>query len=177
MAIDDPEADVPRKNKGILLPLLIGLVLAAGAGTGGFWAVTSGPFAASGGTDSASAHGDGSGPGNASGDETPTPRPDLVEVAFVALEPVVINLGPDGSNRHLLFTAELEVAPDDAAGVTHLAPRVMDVLNSYLRVIDMTELSDPRTLARLRAQLLRRIQIVTGDVLVRDLLVTQFVVN
>ena len=56
-------------------------------------------------------------------------------------------------------------------------PRVMDVINSYLRVLDRQELTDPRTLARLRAQLLRRIQIVTGDVLVRDLLVTEFVVN
>ena len=70
-----------------------------------------------------------------------------------------------------------KVAPDDAEEVTHLLPRVLDVLNSYLRVIDMEELNDPRTLVRLRAQLLRRIQIVTGDVLVRDLLVTEFVVN
>jgi len=61
--------------------------------------------------------------------------------------------------------------------VTNLLPRVLDVLNSYLRVIDMQELNDPRALVRLRAQLLRRVQIVTGDVLVRDLLVTEFVVN
>ena len=63
------------------------------------------------------------------------------------------------------------------AEVSLLSPRVMDVLNSYLRVISITELSDPASLARLRAQMLRRIQIVTGEGRVRDLLVTQFVVN
>jgi len=53
----------------------------------------------------------------------------------------------------------------------------MDVLNSYLRVISISELSEPTSLARLRAQMLRRIQVVTGTGRVRDLLVTQFLVN
>ncbi len=178
MASDDPKTETTTRKKGILIPLLIGLVLAVGAGAGGYWAVTNGPFASgASGSDSVSDDHAGTGHGDSSDDEAPVSRPDLAEVAFVPLEPVVVNLGPEGSDRHLLFSAELEVAPDDAPDVTHLAPRVMDVLNSYLRVMDMTELSDPRTLGRLRAQLLRRIQIVTGDVLVRDLLVTQFVVN
>ena len=66
---------------------------------------------------------------------------------------------------------------DHAAEVTRLSPRVLDVLNGYLRVIAVDELSDPTSLARLRAQMLRRIQVVTGAGRVSDLLVTQFVVN
>jgi flagellar FliL protein len=50
-------------------------------------------------------------------------------------------------------------------------------MNGYLRAIDPAELDEPATLLRIRAQLLRRIQLVTGDGRVRDLLVTEFVLN
>jgi flagellar FliL protein len=56
-------------------------------------------------------------------------------------------------------------------------PRILDVLNSYLRAIDVASIEDPQAMARLRAQMLRRIQIVTGEGRVRDLLVTEFVLN
>jgi flagellar FliL protein len=58
-----------------------------------------------------------------------------------------------------------------------LLPRIADVLNGYMRAIDVTQLEDPAALVRMRAQLLRRIQIVTGEGRVRDLLVTEFVLN
>lgn len=177
MASVDIETEAVPKKKGVLIPALIGLVLAAGAGAGGYWAVTSGPLASS-GTESAGSDGHGGGHGDDGAEEMVTHvRPELDDVAFVALDPLVITLGSETHGRYLLFSAALEVDPDDEDEVTHLLPRVLDVLNSYLRVIDMNELNDPRALVRLRAQLLRRIQIVTGDVLVRDLLVTEFVVN
>jgi flagellar FliL protein len=56
-------------------------------------------------------------------------------------------------------------------------PRIVDVMNSYLRAIDPAEFDDSAALVRMRVQLLRRIQIVTGDGRVRDLLVTEFVLN
>jgi flagellar FliL protein len=43
--------------------------------------------------------------------------------------------------------------------------------------VSVTELQDPSTLVRIRAHLLRRIQLVAGDGRVRDLLVTEFVLN
>jgi len=172
----EPGAEAAQKKKGLLIPGVIGLVLAIAGGLGGYWAVTSGPLGGS--SDSAEYGGsDGYGSDEVADDVVTYIRPELDEVAFVPLDPMVITIGPGTVGRQLLFTAELEVAPDDAEEVTNLLPRVLDVLNSYLRVIDMQELNDPRTLVRLRAQLLRRIQIVTGDVLVRDLLVTEFVVN
>jgi len=175
----EPDADATPKKKGLLIPLIIGLVLAIAGGAGGYWAATSGPLGQS--ADSAGYEDAGSGHEDAdAADDAETAtyiRPELEDVAFVPLNPMVITIGSGAPGRQLLFTAELEVAPDDAEAVANLLPRVLDVLNSYLRVIDMQELNDPRTLVRLRAQLLRRIQIVTGDVLVRDLLVTEFVVN
>lgn len=162
------EPDAPKKKRGLILPLLIGLVLAVLGGGGGYWAMTLGPFAPA--APAASASSDDS---DAPADVAMAP----VAVAFVPLETLVISLGPDQTARHLMFSAELEVDPAHVAEVSLLSPRVLDVLNSYLRVISVSELSDPASLARLRAQMLRRIQVVTGAGRVRDLLVTQFVVN
>ena len=47
MAETDTAEDGPKKKKGLLFPLLVGLVLAVGGGAGGYWAVTSGPLAGS----------------------------------------------------------------------------------------------------------------------------------
>jgi flagellar FliL protein len=77
----------------------------------------------------------------------------------------------------LRFTAQVEVAAGSEADVTLLKPRILDVLNSYLRAIDIASIEDPQAMARLRAQMLRRVQVVTGEGRVRDLLITEFVLN
>ena len=56
-------------------------------------------------------------------------------------------------------------------------PRIVDVLNTYLRAVEVRDLEEPAAMARLRAQMLRRVQVVTGEGRVRDLLVTEFVLN
>ena len=61
--------------------------------------------------------------------------------------------------------------------MTLLKPRVMDVLNGFLRAVEVQELEDPAALIRLRAQMLRRIQIVVGEGRVNDLLIVEFVLN
>jgi flagellar FliL protein len=166
MAEDGAPQDKPKRKKGLLISLLAGLVLAAAGGGGGFWAVTSGPFAPEAAAEETVAT-----------DDSQAAGPAPVDVGFVPLETLVISLGPEETSRHLLFTAELEVDPAHAEEVRRLSPRVLDVLNSYLRVISVAELSDPASLGLLRVQMLRRIQIVTGAGRVHDLLVTQFVVN
>lgn len=171
MADDQTEADAPPKKRRLLVPLLIGLGLALAGGAGGYWAVAMGPFA----PESAAKTGDGA--AAEASDTHATGATPPISVAFVPLETLVISLGSEQAARHLMFSAELEVDPAHAEEVRLLSPRVMDVLNSYLRVISISELSDPASLVRLRAQMLRRIQIVTGEGRVRDLLVTQFVVN
>jgi flagellar FliL protein len=61
--------------------------------------------------------------------------------------------------------------------VTLLIPRILDVINGYLRSVEVAELAYPNALVRLRSQMLRRILIVTGEGRVRDLLVTEFVLH
>lgn len=161
--VDGEQAEVPKKKgrKG----LIIGLVLALVLGGSGFYAVYSGVFL---GQDKVLAHAD------AAQVETINT---LAPVAFVPLEPLVISLGPGSRNKHLRFRAELEVVPGSEGDVAKLTPRVMDVLNSYLRAVAISDLEDPAALINLRAQMLRRIQLVTGEGRVRDLLIMEFVLN
>ncbi|MEF3048936.1 flagellar basal body-associated FliL family protein [Pseudotabrizicola sp. L79] len=98
-------------------------------------------------------------------------------VEFVALDPLTITLGPDSAARHLRFGAQLECAPGHAEELRQMAPRVLDVLNSYLRAVELRQLEDPHTLPKLKAQMLRRIQIVTGEGRVTDLLISEFILN
>jgi flagellar FliL protein len=153
----------PKFKKG----LLIGLASALMLGGGGFFAVYSGLLLGS----------------NAAGDHAadkvdPLPEiPALPPVAFVELEPLVISLGRGNANQHLRFRAQLEVDPKHQADVTTLAPRVLDVLNSYLRAVEVSDLENPASLVLLRAQMLRRIQLVCGEGRVRDLLIMEFVLN
>lgn len=151
------EPPVRRSKK----PVFAGMVLAMLLGGGGFYATWSGMILSSG--DHAAPH-------------SAVPGP-LGSIAFVPLETMVVSLGPGSGSRYLRFTAQIEAVDTAAKDVATLAPRIMDVLNSYLRAIDPAAIEDPQAMARLRAQMLRRIQIVTGEGRVRDLLITEFVLN
>jgi len=98
----------------------------------------------------------------------------LPQISFVPIEPIVVTVGRGGS-RQLRCRAELEVDPERTEDVALLMPRILDVLNGYLRAVDLADLENPASLIKLRAQMLRRIQIVTGSGHVRDLLITEFV--
>ncbi len=97
------------------------------------------------------------------------------EITFVELDPLVISLGKFASSQHLRFQAYLEVPSEAAEEVKHLSPRIMDVLNTYLRAISERELGDPSSMNRIRAQMLRRVQVVVGEENIRDLLITEFI--
>lgn len=174
-AATDAEIGAEPKKKGLLIPIVIGVVLAALGGGGAFWATTAGPLKSLfGGADAESA--EGSEGEKAGGHLGAGPAP-LGPVAFLPLEVLAIPLGVEGQGRTLIFEGQLELDPQYLADVTLLKPRVLDVLNSYLRVVEVAELGDPAALLRLRGQMLRRVQVVTGEGRVRDLLITQFVVN
>lgn len=166
-AVADPDESIPPKASK--MPLIIGLVLAIAGGGGGFYAVKMGLL---GGSDTVDvAHDDGH------GDDHDTPSSPAQDFAFVALDPLVISLPRSGSRAHLRFAAQLEVDPAYAAEVEAVKPRIIDVLNGYLRAVDLAELEDPTALVRLRGQMLRRVQIVTGEGRVRDFLIMEFVLN
>lgn len=153
------EAELPQDavaEKRSRLPLGLGLVLALMLGGGGFYATFSGVVLAP---------------------AEPNAAGPLPDIAFVPVTPLVISLGSSAQSRHLRMTAQLEVGKPHASEVAMLLPRIVDVMNGYLRAIEIAQIEDPAALLRIRAQLLRRIQIVTGEGRVRDLLITEFVLN
>ena len=153
--------EVPAKPSK--LPLLIGIVLALAGAGGGYYAVSSGMLSL--GTPQAHSTAE-------------IARPEaLPDIAFIEIEPIMISLNGGGDVEHLRFRAHLEVNAAHQSEVETLQPRIIDVLNGYLRALEVDDLRDPLALTRLRAQMLRRIQIVTGKGRVRDLLITDFVLN
>ncbi|MBV1868354.1 MAG: flagellar basal body-associated FliL family protein [Marinosulfonomonas sp.] len=161
---DTVETNDEEPKKRSKKPLLIGVLLAVILGGAGFYAVWSGLILAP------SDHTE-----DAHDDENPASL--LPDIAFVPIPPLVINIGANGRPQHLRFQAQLEVASSAEQEVTDLLPRIVDVLNGYLRAVEMSELEQRTALVRLRAQMLRRVQVVTGGGRVRDLLIMEFVLN
>ncbi len=160
--VADPQEAPPQKKSK--RSLLIGIVLAIAGGGGGFALVQLEILPSGNGTETAASH----------GDEEVEP---LLPVAFVPLDPLVVSIPSETGRSYLRFTAQLEVRPQYASEVELLKPRIVDVLNGYLRVVAASELEDPTALVKLRAQMLRRLQIVAGEGRIRDLLIMEFVLN
>ncbi len=158
---DAPAEAKPRKSR---LTLILGLALAIIGGAGGFMAVRMGLVGGAAHEEQA-------------GHLEEAELPPLAPAAFVALPPLVVNLPSQGERRFLRFSGQVEVSPEHVSAVTELTPRVVDVLNGYLRALEPKEVEDPAALMRIRAQMLRRVQVVAGGDRVRDLLVMEFVVN
>jgi flagellar FliL protein len=172
---DDIEAAEDEQPKKKSKGLLFGLIGAVALGGGAFFGVYSGmiplPFgdkpeeaeseeyADKGEKDEAAYH-SGGGP-----------------VAFVPLDPIIVSLGPTAKSKHLKVSVSIEVNPESEEQVTMLTPRVIDVLNTFLRAVDEREFEVPRAMMRLRAQMLRRVQLVTPQGAVRDLLIQEFILN
>jgi flagellar FliL protein len=173
-AKDQADGEPVRKGQSKLL--LAAGVLALVAGGGGFYAVYSGllvlPFIGGGGE---GAHGTATaGHGGEAEDHARAPDP-FEPGAFVHLEPLIVTLGPQSRSEHLKVTLAIEVGPGREAEVEAVLPRVIDILNGFLRAVDEREFELPRSMERLRAQMLRRVKLVTPEGAVRDLLIQEFV--
>ncbi|MFV2038042.1 MAG: flagellar basal body-associated protein FliL, partial [Paracoccaceae bacterium] len=123
----EPEEDAeetPKKRSK--KPLLIGVVLALVLGGGGFFAVFSGMILAPPPMTEQESQMDASAP--------------LPDVVFVEIQPMVVNLGTGASARFLRFQAQLEVRTSAEQEVVQILPRVVDVLNGYLRAVEISDL-------------------------------------
>ncbi|CUH79774.1 Flagellar FliL protein [Tritonibacter multivorans] len=171
-AVADVETDEPAKKSK--MPLIIGVVLGLVGAGGGFFAVQSGllPFGQSAAPEKE--HVAKEAPEGVDKGES---AEEIANLAYIEMEPIVITLRKASGISQLRFGAQLEVDLENQEEVEKLLPRVVDVLNSYLRALELEDLTDPMALPRLRAQMLRRINIATGQGRVRDLLIMNFVIN
>ena len=171
-APDPADEDEPPKKKS--KALLFGLIGAVVLGGGAFYGVFSGmiPLPFGGDESVVEAKED---PAEPAKDEFSNPVD--TAAAFVPIEEMIISLGPEVSAKHLKVQVSIEVEPGTEGDVQSISPRIADVLNTYLRAIDGTELEDPRSMTRMRAQILRRVRLVAPQGAVRDVLIQQFVLN
>lgn len=159
---DAATVETESEPKSSKMPLILGLALLLLGGGGGFYATWSGLIL---GSESA---------------DVEVEKPKSEEgpaIKFVPIEPITVSLPQSSAQKHLRFRAELEVASKYASEVETLLPRVIDVLNSYLRAIEVSDIQNPSALTRLRAQMLRRVQVVAGPGRINDLLIMEFVLN
>lgn len=155
---DSSTGDASRKSRK---PLFFGLIISIIGGLSAFYVVYADPLKIAEST---------------TNDHAPHSQA-LPPVSYVPLDPLVISLSSTSGPRHLRFTAQLEVTPHHLQEVELLKPRIVDVLNNYLRAIQPSDLEGPTALIRLRSHMLRRIQVVTGEGRVQNLLVMEFVLN
>lgn len=163
----EPAAEAPKKkSKGLLIAIVAALVL----GGGSFFAVFSG-LVPLGGEEVAE-----EGAGHEGG-HAPVDYAHMTPPSYVPLEPLVIPLSAEARSRHLRVTLQLEVRTEAKEAVIAVTPRVLDVLNTFLRAVDEREFENPRAMARLRAQMLRRIRLVAPEDAVQDVLIQEFLLN
>ena len=146
----------PKPKKSNKLPLIVGLFLGLLGAAGGF-AVSSGlVFQAK--------------------ESSPETEMEIQPAAFVAIDPILISLAGEES-KVLRFTAQMDVSPAHQTDIEMLKPRIVDVLNSYLRAVHPSDFEDPSIMPILRGHMLRRIELVVGEGRVNDLLIMELIIN
>ncbi|MCV2887485.1 flagellar basal body-associated FliL family protein [Ruegeria aquimaris] len=168
MADATADAIEPEKKSG-KKGLIVGLVLAIAGAGGGYFATVSGLIPLGGHAQ----HATHDAPAQ---DDHGTPAA-LPNVGYVDLQPIMVSLASGGEQRHLRFHAQLEVNEAYIADVEKIRPRIVDVLNSYLRAVEVSDLDGPLSLPRLRGHMQRRINIVAGEGRITDVLIMEFVLN
>jgi flagellar FliL protein len=160
---ETPELAPPRKRRGKTLLLLAGVVGLLGGGAGAAWKFVPGV------ADKARA---------LIGHEAPR---DIAAVSvrpvFVDLPEMAVTLPNAGHPRQMRIRLSLELTqglPDKESGEV-LSPRVYDALLTYLRTLREGEVDGGLGLDRLRADLYRRVELVVGPGMLRDLLITSLV--
>lgn len=160
--VEQPETGETRSNKKKgLVPILIGLAGAVVLGGGGFFAVYSGLIL---GTDPK--------PATQVSAQQHQPLP-----TYLPIEQLTVSLPTTSGSQHLRLSAEIEVAAGRLPEAEAFRPRFLSVINSYLRAIEPRDLNDPTALIRLRAQILRRLQMIAGEDVIDDFLITEFILS
>jgi flagellar protein FliL len=100
-------------------------------------------------------------------------------LVFFEVPDMLVNLSSTGKRtNYLKIRVSLELAKaEDAAILQERAPRLIDNFQSYLRELRISDLQGSAGLARLREELLRRVNAAVEPVKVRDVLFREMLVQ
>ncbi|HXI87698.1 MAG TPA: flagellar basal body-associated FliL family protein [Parvularculaceae bacterium] len=160
-----PEASEEKKKSPVkaIIFSVAGAIVIGAAATGAAYFLTPGPQNCA--------------PKSADADDDDAGRPVPADVTYVNLDPIIVTLGEAARSKYLKITISLETSKDSEKNLDELTPRIRDTLNSYLRAVDEDDLSRPAAMARLRAQMLRRLRLVAPRDKIWDVLITDFVLT
>jgi flagellar FliL protein len=163
-----------KGNKKKLIILLLLLLLLGGGGAGAALFLGGGDKPAEG------AHGEAA-EGEAHGtDEHGEPfDPAAANVIFVDLDEQLVNLSSSGRRSSFLkLNLSVEVATEpDAQRIKALMPKINDSFQLYLRNLRTEDLEGSAGLARMREELLKRLNAVAAPVEVKDILFKKMLVE
>lgn len=103
--------------------------------------------------------------------------PNIDDTIFIKMPPLIIPLGQNAKAKHLRAVFSIETDKTYINRIEKLQPRLMDMLNTYLRAVEEKELTNPERFQNLQAQMLRRARLVSGEDAVKNLLVQEFVLQ
>lgn len=103
----------------------------------------------------------------------------VAQPAFINLPEMTVTLPNGGQPRQMRIKLSLEVVSHGEAtpAAEVLSPRVYDALLTYLRTLHDSELQGGLALDRIREDLYRRLDLVLGTGVLRDVLITGLVVG
>ncbi|MDB2438738.1 flagellar basal body-associated FliL family protein [Hellea sp.] len=101
---------------------------------------------------------------------------DLTEdTSYLELTPLTISLQDDA--RILKIGITLETLEGEEDYIDPNDPKIRDAFVGYLRALRLEQIEDAAFMAQMRAQLLRRAQLILGAENVRGILITDFLVR
>lgn len=106
------------------------------------------------------------------------PVPTAPKPVFVDLAEMSVTLPNGGQSRQLRIRISLELMKSaaDLPPADLLNPRVYDALLTYLRTLSDNDIDNAMAIDRIRGDLYRRLNLLLGADVVRDVLVTSLVV-
>lgn len=107
------------------------------------------------------------------------PAPDPATLVFFDLPDLLVNLNSSGKRAsYLKMRVSLELgSEEDAAKLQKLSPRIIDSFQMYLRELRLEDLRGSAGLARLREELIRRVNASVEPLVIRDVLFREMLVQ
>lgn len=101
------------------------------------------------------------------------------EVAFYDVPNILVNIhSPDGTPAYLKISLSLELNnEEEKTGIEALKDRMVDQFQSYLRELRLDDLNGSAGTARVKEELLRRVNVAAAPYKVRDVLIQEMIVQ
>lgn len=151
--IAEPTVEEAGKRRGPPLLLILAIVLFLGTGFGTTFTGLWNPMALL--------------------TEKPAPAVEELPVAFVEIPQIALTM-PGAHGRTLVLSAKIEAAPDKAAQISQLLPRIQDSFNTFLSDVDPAAYEKRGILEIIRTELATRLAFILGEGGFDDLLITEF---